>query len=88
MAYRLADYTNDPQVLTRALRHAADEEMRQNYLDLAERLRKVGTLFLPPAAPCPFEGYASVADWSAAVSATAAKLPETPKPRPLVGPGR
>lgn len=84
VAYRLADYTNDPKVLTRALRHAADEELRQSYLDLAERLRKVSTLFLPPAAPCPFEGYASVTDWSAAITATAAKLPDSPKPRPLV----
>ena len=83
-AFRLARYTNHPQVLARALRYAADEEMKQDYLALAERLRKVGTLFLPPGAACPFEGYASVAEWSAAVSATAAKLPETPKPRPLM----
>jgi tetratricopeptide (TPR) repeat protein len=83
MAFRLAGYTNHPQVLARALRHAAKEEMRPDYLDLAERSRKVGSLFLPAGAPCPFEGYATVADWSAAVSSTASKLPETPKPKPL-----
>jgi hypothetical protein len=83
-AYNLAAYTNDFAVLTRAARYAAEDEMRHEYLDLTERLRKVGTLFLPTDAPCPFEGYATIAEWSAAVSTTAARLPETPKPKPLV----
>ncbi len=82
-AFRIARYSNHPNVLPRAFRYARDREMKQEYLELAERLREVSTLFLPPGSPCPFEGYASVAEWSAAVSVTAAKLPSTPKPRPL-----
>ena len=82
-AFRLTRFTNHPEALAPALRHVLGEEMKQEYLDLAERRREVGTLFLPASAPCPFEGYDSIAGWSAAIAATAARLPDTPRPREL-----
>ena len=82
-AYRLSRFSNHPEVLARAVRYAREQELRQEFIDLAERQRQIHTLFLHPGAPCPFEGYASVAAWSADISATATKLPEVPKPRPL-----
>lgn len=82
-AFRVARYSNHRDILLRALRYARDQEMKQEYLDLAERLREVSTRFLPPGSPCSFKGYASVAEWSAAVSVIAAKMPSVPKPRPL-----
>ena len=56
--------------------------------DLAERLRKVRTLFLPSGIEASFEGYASVAEWAAAVAKTAGKLPEAPSTTSRRGSGR
>ena len=74
-AFRVALYTNHPKVLPLALRHAQLKGMRTAYLDIAERMRKVNTLFLPPRVKPTFAGYPSAAAWSTAIAATAATLP-------------
>ncbi len=48
-AFRVASYSNDPRVLPQALRHAIAKGMKTEQEDLAERLRKVTTLFSPNA---------------------------------------
>lgn len=48
VAFRVAGYSNHPQVLPQALRHARANDMKKEQDDIAERLRKVSTLFLPP----------------------------------------
>lgn len=48
IAYRVATYSNHPEILPSALRHAQSQDMKPEARDLAERLRKVSTLFLPP----------------------------------------
>jgi hypothetical protein len=48
IAYRIATYSNHPDVLPSALRHAQTQGPKEIARDLAKRLRKVNTLFLPP----------------------------------------
>lgn len=85
VAFRVARYTNHPKILPRALRHAQLKGMRTAYLDIAERMRKVNTLFLPPRVEPTFTGYPSAAAWSTAIAATAAKLPAEPMHTGLSG---
>jgi hypothetical protein len=49
VAFRVAGYSNHPQVLPQALRHARANNLKKESAEIAERLRKVSTLFLPPA---------------------------------------
>ncbi|MGB0743904.1 MAG: hypothetical protein ACPGSB_05195, partial [Opitutales bacterium] len=79
-AYKLSAYSNNFEVLTRAARYAAAQELGEEYIDLTQRMRKVGTLFLPANAPCPFKGYNTISDWNAAVADTIARLAERSKP--------
>jgi hypothetical protein len=53
VAFRVAGYSNHPQVLPQALRHARAMNLKKEADEIAERLRKVSTLFLPPGAPKP-----------------------------------
>lgn len=53
VAFRVAGYSNHPQVLPQALRHARAKDLKKESDEIAERLRKVSTLFLPPGAPKP-----------------------------------
>ena len=48
IAYRVASYSNHPEVLPLALRHAREQGLKDEARDLALRLHKVNTLFLPP----------------------------------------
>ena len=47
IAYQVAAYSNHPQVLPQALRHARTQGLKEGYGRLAERLTKVATTFLP-----------------------------------------
>ena len=47
IAYQVAAYSNHPQVLPQALRHARTQGLKEEYGRLAERLTKVATTFLP-----------------------------------------
>jgi Ca-activated chloride channel homolog len=48
IAYRIASYSNHPEILPMALRHTRVRGLKEEAKDLAERLHKVSTLFLPP----------------------------------------
>lgn len=62
VAFRVAGYSNHPQVLPQALRHARAKGLKKEQDDIAERLRKVSTLFLPPGVPRRLKGeYATTA---------------------------
>jgi len=48
VAFRVAGYSNHPKVLPLALRYAREQGLKKEYYEIAERLRRISTLFLPP----------------------------------------